>query len=249
MSSDAILLIQTGSAPETLNAREGDLPQWFARALGRDLARGMQVVRVFAGETLPPPGQHALAIITGSAAMVTDREAWSEATAVWIRQAMAVSMPLFGVCYGHQLMADALGGTVGDHPEGGEAGCLEIELLSEAGEDPLLAGLPSRFTAHLTHSQSVLVPPRGARVLARSRLDPHQVLRYGPVAVSTQFHPEFVPEITAAFLPRREAMLRAQGVDLQSCIDGLVDAPVGRAVLQRFTAWHMGRDRRGRPDA
>lgn len=163
MSSDAILLIQTGSAPETLNAREGDLPQWFARALGRDLARGMQVVRVFAGETLPPPGQHALAIVTGSAAMVTDREAWSEATAAWIRQAMAVSMPLFGVCYGHQLMADALGGTVGDHPEGGEAGCLEIELLSEAGEDPLLAGLPSRFTAHLTHSQSVLVPPRGAR--------------------------------------------------------------------------------------
>lgn len=53
--------------------------------------------------------------------MVTDQEPWSEKTAAWIRNAMAMEMPLFGVCYGHQLMAHALGGRVEYHPQGRES--------------------------------------------------------------------------------------------------------------------------------
>jgi GMP synthase (glutamine-hydrolysing) len=80
MSAQPLLLIQVGSPPDDVRAREGDVPVWFLRALGPD-GDALQVVRVFEGEPLPAPGEHRAAIITGSWAMVTDRLDWSEATA------------------------------------------------------------------------------------------------------------------------------------------------------------------------
>jgi GMP synthase (glutamine-hydrolysing) len=77
--------------------------------------------------------------------MVTDRLAWSEKTAAWIRSAMAVEMPLFGICYGHQLMADALGGEVAYHPAGRETGCKAITLSAAGRTDPLLSDRPAHF--------------------------------------------------------------------------------------------------------
>ncbi len=228
-----ILLIQAGTPPDDIRKREGDLCDWFRRALGRH-GDGLEVVRVFEGAALPAPGVHRAAIVTGSWAMVTDRLDWSEATADWIRQAMDVDMPLFGVCYGHQLMAHALGGEVGYHPAGLEVGCQEIELLPSAKSDPLAGALPSHFTAHLTHLQTVLAPPLGAVALARSSHDPHQILRYGPHAVSTQFHPEFTPGISAACVTRRADMLRSEGHDPEAMLRNLSETPVAQDLLQRF---------------
>lgn len=89
-------------------------------------------------------------------------------------------MPLMGVCYGHQLMAHALGGVVDYHPDGREMGSLEIEQHAVAALDPWLAGCPPLFHAHLTHLQTILRLPAGAKALARSAHDPHQIVRYGP---------------------------------------------------------------------
>lgn len=233
MDSQSLLLIQAGTPPDDLRAREGDLPAWFRRALG-NAGQALDVVRVFEGETLPEPGRHRAAIITGSWAMVTDRLDWSEATAQWIRQAMAIEMPLFGVCYGHQLMAHALGGDVDYHPAGLEIGCQDIDLLPAAATDPLVSDLPSRFTAHLTHMQTVLTPPPDAVVLARSSHDPHQILRYGRHAVSTQFHPEFTPDISSAYVTLRADMLRGQGHDPQALLNNLRETPEAQGLLMRF---------------
>lgn len=194
----------------------------------------MEILRVFEGESLPEPGAHRVAIITGSWAMVTDQLDWSEATAAWIRRAMDIGMPMFGICYGHQLMAYALGGVVGYHPAGLEVGCQEIALLPGATSDPLAGLLPSRFNAHLTHLQTVLKPPPGARVLARSSHDPHQILRYGSHAVSTQFHPEFTPSISAACVTRRAEMLRGEGRDPDAVLRALEETPIAQDFLRRF---------------
>ena len=210
-----------GTQPEDIRTREGDLSDWFLRALGLE-ADTLEVIRVFEGELLPAPGAHEAAIITGSWAMVTDQLDWSEATADWIRQAMNIEMPLFGVCYGHQLMAHALGGQVGYHPAGLEIGCQEIGLLPAAASDPLSAILPPRFAAHLTNLQTILTPPSGAVVLAKSAHDPHQIMRYGPHAISTQFHPEFTPSISAACVMRRADSLRSEGSDPEAMLKGSV---------------------------
>ncbi|HGH4624794.1 TPA: glutamine amidotransferase [Enterobacter hormaechei] len=233
----ALLIVQVGTPSEDIRSRFGDIPAWFCNALGLSID-AVEVVRVFEGQPLPAPDANRVAIITGSWSMVTDRLPWSEQTAQWIRDALALGMPLFGVCYGHQLMAHALGGRVDFHPQGREVGCQTISLLPAAESDPLLKDWPSQFAAHLTHEQTIVELPPGAQVLAFSDHDPHQVVRYGPGAMSTQFHPEFTPDISAACLHRRADTLRTEGRDLDLLLSALAETSQARRLLREFVDRH-----------
>jgi len=232
-----VLIIRTGRAPDNIRGRHGDFPHWF-RICARLLPQQVRVIDVAAGESLPAPQEVAGAMITGSAAMVSERASWSERTAGWIRNAMDVELPLFGVCYGHQLMAHALGGRVDYLPGGREIGTQPIELLHEAAADPLAVTLPSSFRAHTTHEQSVLEAPRGSTVLARSVRDPHQLLRYGPQAISTQFHPEFNADVMRAYIRRKHADMRREGTDSQRTFSAVAATPVARRLLRQFADRH-----------
>jgi GMP synthase (glutamine-hydrolysing) len=240
MAMTSLLLIQTGDAPDALRNRFGGFADWFRDAM-RLRPGQMRVVRVDAGETLPEPREVPGAVITGSAAMVTERSDWSERTAEWIRDAMATETPLFGVCYGHQLMAHALGGTVGWLPAGREIGTEFVtRLLPDEASGP--GDLPAVFPAQTTHRQSVLEPPPGARVLARSQRDPHQLLRYAPNALSSQFHPEFTPDFMRAYIEVRADALRDEGLDPQALLDRVRETEAARLLLERFA--HDALDRR-----
>jgi GMP synthase (glutamine-hydrolysing) len=228
-----VLIIQTGQAPAPIRGRHGDFPHWFRLGSGLQ-QRQLLIVDVAAGAPLPPPQAISGAMITGSASMVTERATWSERTAGWIRNAMDVDLPLFGVCYGHQLMAHALGGRVDYLPGGREIGTQPIQLLHDAGHDPLTASLPTRFRAHTTHEQSVLDPPPGATVLACSDRDPHQLLRHGPQAVSTQFHPEFNAEVMRAYIQRKHGAMRQEGSDPGAAFKSVSPTPVARGLLRQF---------------
>src|SRR5690606_38861481 len=107
---------------------------------------------------------------------------------------------VLGVCYGHQLLAHALGGRVDDHPAGREVGTVELELDAAGEGDALFGATPAKFRAHATHRQSVLELPPGATVLARSAHDPHHAVRYAPTAWGLQFHPEFSVGIMRGYL-------------------------------------------------
>lgn len=238
VSSKSLLLLQVGTPPEEIRAQVGDLDDWFRAAIGA-AAQAMEVAKVFEGARLPAPGVHRAVLITGSWAMVTDRLPWSEAVAQWIRLAMAKCVPMFGVCYGHQLMAHALGGTVGYHPKGREMGCMDITLHPSAVSDPLLTDSPGTFKAQLTHLQTVLKAPASAQVLAHSSHDPHQILRYAPNAISTQFHPEFTPAIASACIRARTQALEDEGFDAASMLDRLAPTPIPVQMLQRFLDRHL----------
>jgi GMP synthase (glutamine-hydrolysing) len=227
-----VLIILTGRAPDNIRARHGDFPHWFR--VGARLARPVQVVDVAGGGSLPAPGSVAGGIITGSAAMVTERAAWSERTAGWIRDAMDVELPLFGVCFGHQLMAHALGGRVDYLPGGREIGTQPISLHAGSRNDPLLIGMPERFMAHTTHEQSVLEAPSGARVLAGSARDPNHLLRYGPRASSVQFHPEFNADVMRAYIRRKHVAMCKEGQDPREAFRAVAPTPHARRLLQRF---------------
>lgn len=140
----AITIIETGSPPESVLARCGQTADWFLAALAK-IGKKADVIRPYLGEKLPEPVSVTAAIITGSWSMVTDREEWSERIAEWIRKAMPFDIPLFGVCYGHQLMAHALGGIVGDNPAGGETGLADIELTQAGKRNLLLDNFPEIF--------------------------------------------------------------------------------------------------------
>ena len=233
------LILETGK-PVAPMCRHGDFAHWIrvAAGLSRDDA---VVVDVERGEPLPGREGFAGAIVTGSGAMVTDRLDWSEATAAWLRDAAHAGLPLFGICYGHQLLAHALGGEVGDNPRGREMGTLEVELLPAAAHDALFEAIPARFAAQLTHLQSVLRMPDGAVALARSAGDGCQAFRWGESAWGVQFHPEFSATHRRGYIQARKVALQREGLDPQAMLAAVGAAPEARRVLRRFV--HVVRER------
>ncbi|SMF52084.1 glutamine amidotransferase [Pseudogulbenkiania subflava] len=227
------LIIKTGSTLPALAEEQGDFEDWIRRELPD--ADDWRVVNVVAGETLPPPQHCAAAVITGSPAMVSERAPWSEATAAWLRAAHAARVPLLGICYGHQLLADALGGEVGYHPHGPEAGAVEVERLVAAETDPLLGTLPARFAANVIHWQTVLRLPPGAVPLAGNAFEPHQAFRLGS-AWGVQFHPEFDQHAMRRYLELLHDRLCAAGRDPQALLAQVRPTPEAAGLLARFAA-------------
>jgi len=141
---------------------------------------------------------------------------------------------VFGICYGHQLLAHALGGQVDYNPAGRESGTVELALEPAASSDPLFAGLPRRFPAHATHLQSVLRAPDGAAVLARSALDSCQAFRWGEQAWGVQFHPEFATHHMRGYVRARAHCIRSHGGCARAIERGVSAAPLARQLLRRF---------------
>lgn len=227
-----LVILKTGSTYPSLKARFGDFDRWFVRGLGSGL--DISVVNVAAGESPGHPEEWDGIVVTGSPAMVTDREEWSELTGAWLAQAVDQQIPLLGVCYGHQLLAHALGGDVGYHPRGRESGTYTVECLAAAETDPLFTRLPANFKAQLTHRQSILTLPEGAVLLARNSFEPHQAFRVGPCAWGVQFHPEFSDEVMAAYLEVQAPDLEKEQLDVRALRAAVTAAPEAGSLLGRF---------------
>jgi GMP synthase (glutamine-hydrolysing) len=179
-------------------------------------------------------------VITGSHAMVTERRDWSERTADWLREAVAREVPVLGVCYGHQLLAHAHGGVVGNNPAGREFGTVEISFNDNARTDELLRGLPPRMIAHVGHTQSILRLPPGAVALAASPRDACQSFRLGRRAWGIQFNPEFDAEIVREYIDHYRQDLAAEGQNPEVLLGEVREAPEAAAVLGRFARICLG---------
>ena len=226
------LIVQPGSPVEPLG-RRGGFARWIRTAAGLR-AQQVQVVDVQAGQPLPAHARFAGVLVTGSAAMVSQRLDWSERAADWLRDAAGAGRPVLGICYGHQLLAHALGGRVGPNPNGREIGTVAVELLPQAAGDPLFATMPATFPAHATHQESVLALPPGAVRLAASRLDGCQAFRCGQAAWGVQFHPEFRAIHMRGYLRARAAQLWREQLDPEALLAAVRPTPQARALLQRF---------------
>jgi GMP synthase (glutamine-hydrolysing) len=226
------LIIETGQ-PVASMRRHGRFPHWIRVAAGlrADQAR---VVNVEAGETLPDHGLFSGVLVTGSGAMVTERHAWSERTADWLRDGLDDALPVFGICYGHQLLAHALGGEVGDNPSGREMGTVPVDLHPAAAQDVLFSALPSTFAAQVTHLQTVLRPPADVAVLARSQQDHCQAFRWRDHAWGLQFHPEFSVDHMRGYVHARREALQREGQCHQRMARNVKPTPQARGVLRRF---------------
>lgn len=226
------LILQTG-APVAAQRRHGSFAHWIRVAAGLDRDHAA-VVDVAAGDALPRRAGYAGVLVTGSPAMVTERHPWSERSAEWLREAVQAGLPVFGICYGHQLLAHALGGEVGDNPAGREMGTVELHLTDAAAADPLFAALPKAFPAQATHVQTVLRPPPQATVLAQSDQDACQAFRWGDAAWGVQFHPEFSVERMRGYVQARADVLRDAGHCPRSRWRSIGAAPQARRVLRQF---------------
>ncbi len=228
-----LYIIKAGTTfPATLE-RFGDFDSWTAAALG-PIDVELSVVRADENALLPAAENCAGVVITGSHAMVTDGLPWSLRLEEWMASLLQTGTPLFGICYGHQLLARAAGGRAGFHPQGKEIGTVDIRLLAECTDDPLFKSLPHTIYAHVTHDQTVLRLPPDAVRLAANPFDPHQAFRIGACAWGVQFHPEYSAGIMRSYIEQQSAELASAGKNVEQLLDGVRETPLSSGILAAF---------------
>lgn len=236
-----MLFVKTGTAIDAARERFGDFEDWFVRGLGAD-AFDYEVCAVHEREHLPGLDRiNAFSglVVTGSPAMVSHRHDWSEQTAAWLADAHESGFPMLGVCYGHQLIAHALGGKVGPNPAGRRMGTFGLQ--PESHDDPLLGHSASCSSVHRTHFEVVLEPPKASTVIASSEGDAHHVLYFGRHSWGVQFHPEFDTEIMRCYVEARRDLLEAEGQDATALIERIEPAPLGERLLAQFAGYCLRR--------
>lgn len=238
-----LLIIKAGTlcerAPHMVE-RFGDQDGMFVNAVEWPAER-FAVAAVHAGEEIAePPQRFAGVLVTGSAAMVSAPTPWMEHTAAWLRAAVAAGVPVLGVCFGHQMLAYALGGRVGPNPNGPEAGTIRVTFNGKAAEDPLFAGLPREAVFNAHHYETVLELPAGATVLADNEKDRCQAVRYAQKAWGVQFHPEISDSIMRALLDIVGENLAKNGQSVEAIGRAIESTPCGPELLTRFFAMALG---------
>ena len=226
-----LAIVLCGTTVPNLLPRRGDFADWFRTGLGDPSAPAFDAQT---GGQLPDPAGLRGAVLTGSPSMLTEAAPWMAELVAWTAAAVRAELPLLGVCFGHQVLAQAVGGQVGFHPRGREIGSVPVRLEQAATEDPLFESLPQRFYVQESHSQAVLRLPPGAVHLIRGDHDAHQAFRIGRNAYGTQFHPEFDAEIVRGYIEARAADLRAEGLDPTGLAGATRDDSAGAALLKRF---------------
>ncbi len=126
--------------------------------------------------------------------------------AALLDEVVSRDLPFLGACYGVGTLGAHLGAVV-DRTYAEPVGPAEIELTAAGTDDPLLAGLPRRFTAYLGHKEAIRELPPSATVLATSAGAPVQMFRTGRNVYATQFH----PELDLAGIEQRVAVYRSAG--------------------------------------
>jgi GMP synthase-like glutamine amidotransferase len=198
-------ILETGAPPRELQAIFGRYSGMFQTLLG-SAGYTFETFNVRAGAIPEQPESCDAYLITGSAAGVHDGDPWIGQTRDFLRQAKGRAA-LVGVCFGHQLMADAFGGRVERAPGGWGIGLHRYRVfkrrpwMDEAAE----------IAAPAPHQDQVTLAPPGATVVAGSDFTPIGMLAYDDQsAISTQLHPEFEPAFAGALIEARRGSLYPQ---------------------------------------
>ena len=188
-------ILETGRPPGNLADGFGDYPAMFAALLGPEFeAESYDVV----ADELPNPAARDAYLITGSPAGVYDALPWIEPLKEFIRAASDRKM--VGICFGHQIMAEALGGHVEKSDRGWSTGLHRYEIVRR---EPWMDGEIS-VALPASHQDQVVVQPPNSEVTVASDFTPFAGLAWTDrPAISFQFHPEFSPAFAKALVQKR----------------------------------------------
>jgi len=185
-----IAILETGVPPDGLGEIHGSYADMFIKGLAAP-GREFRVFRTLEGE-LPPEGADlAGVVITGSPAGVYEDAPWISALIGWLR-VLDPAVPVVGICFGHQIMAQAWGGQVEKSDRGWGVGLHDYQVCDRAGWRALSGSDEAVMRVAVSHQDQVVTKPEGAEVLATSDFTPNAALRYTDrKAISFQCHPEF----------------------------------------------------------
>lgn len=196
-----LTLIQPTDVPGPLRDRFGAYHRMFERMFA-DRGFEFEAIKLSDGQPLPDPSTLDATLVMGSAAGVYDTHyEWMEPLRDFIRSAYATNTPMIGICFGHQIMADALGGDVRKSEKGWGLGRHVYGVTARPG---FLGGNLPEFAIACSHQDQVIVPPTDAEVFLASDFTPNAGLLYrNGRAMSLQAHPEFEDDYTIALAELR----------------------------------------------
>ncbi|MEY4695625.1 MAG: hypothetical protein RIT14_53 [Pseudomonadota bacterium] len=183
-------ILQTGLAPEALAPEMGDYPDMFARLLdGHGFT--FRTWRVVDGEF--PASVHDADgwLITGSRHGAYEDHPWIPPLEAFIRKAYDERVPLVGICFGHQIVAQAMGGVVQRYDGGWSVGPTDYDFDGET------------LTLNAWHRDQVVQKPEKAKVIASNDFCANAALLYDDRALTVQAHPEFRPEFVDGLMKTR----------------------------------------------
>lgn len=164
-------------------------------------------------------------VITGSPATAHDPEPWIVRLNEEIRRAYTAHVRIIGICFGHQAVANALGGRSENNPAGWEAGLYQLEYQT---------GLPQEFAAHFAeaptqileiHADHVVEPPKGSRVFAATPKTPVQAYYEPNRVLGLQGHPEFNNDIVRDLVRSRARAGIIDDKEAIEMLDSMKDQP------------------------
>ena len=183
-------ILQTGLAPEALAPEMGDYPDMFARLLaGHGFT--FRTYRVVEGELPKGVSECQGWLITGSRHGVYEDHPWIPPLEQFIRDCFAAHVPVVGICFGHQIVAQAMGGKVERFAKGWAVGATEYDFSGE------------KLTLNAWHRDQVTEVPPGAKVIASNEFCANAALLYDDRALTVQAHPEFRPAFVDGLMKTR----------------------------------------------
>jgi GMP synthase-like glutamine amidotransferase len=200
-------ILQTGESPDALRADMGDYPDFFETLLA---GRGLTFQRFAVLRNEFPKDIHDCDgwLITGSRFGAYEDHPWIPPLEEFIRQAYAAHVPVVGICFGHQIIAQAMGGKVEKYAGGWSVGPTEYDFGDRT------------YTLNAWHQDQVTQKPEGAQLLASTEFCENAALLYDDRMFSVQPHPEFRKEFI-------EGLIKFRG-------PGLVPDPILKAASDRL---------------
>ena len=227
-------ILQTGQSPDVLRDSAGDYPDMFVRLLA---GRGLEFT-IFHVEAMKfPASVHDCEgwLITGSRHGAYEDHPFIPKLEAFIREAVAARVPLVGVCFGHQIIAQAMGGKVEKFAGGWAVGPQSYDFGGE------------HIVLNAWHQDQVTELPPGARPVASNDFCAYPALVYGDAAFSVQAHPEFSDDFVDGLMATR-----GRGVvpdALMEAARARLGQPNGAARIAARIADFFLNPRAGRPES
>lgn len=222
-----VAILQTGHAPASLQDKHGDYDTMSKVFLGYR-ADDIKTYNVQKGDFPTSPSKYDLYLITGSPKGVYDGDEWISDLEDFIRISFANSTKMIGVCFGHQVMAQAMGGTVRKSEKGYGIGVMDYDHTETGNKLSLCAW----------HQDQVEEKPEYGEVILSSEYCPIAGLNYDNRAISFQPHPEFTKVFIEDLITYRngQTITEEEAKKARESLAKDNDYPVIQALIQDFLA-------------